>query len=152
MREEMALSFRKSAVHAFNQVTDLSNNDKMDCISMYDYWSPNSVQYNAATDTKAASIVKVDEGGSVVLYECIQGHVSQANWKPSQATASLWVRIDKEHAGTLEDPIPAAVNMIYYNGKYYSEGSDIYLCTRDSGIALQHMPSQLVGHYFTKVE
>lgn len=81
------------------------------------------------------------------LYRVLQAHTAQANWTPDIA-ASLFVVIDKEHQGTLEDPIPAQVNMEYFSGKYYIENDVIYLCTRDSGIALQHMPSALVGSYF----
>ena len=81
------------------------------------------------------------------LYRVLQAHTAQANWTPDIA-ASLFVVIDKEHQGTLEDPIPAQVNMEYFSGKYYIENNVIYLCIRDSGIALQHMPSALVGSYF----
>ena len=81
------------------------------------------------------------------LYRVLQAHTAQANWTPDIA-ASLFVVIDKEHQGILEDPIPAQVNMEYFSGKYYIENNVIYLCTRDSGIALQHMPSALVGSYF----
>ena len=84
------------------------------------------------------------------LYRCIQAHTSQGDWTPE--VASLWTRIDVEHAGTMEDPIPAAVNMVYYEGKYYLEGETLYLCTRDSVDALQYPPSQLVEHYFEEVE
>lgn len=81
------------------------------------------------------------------LYRVLQVHTAQANWTPDIA-ASLFVVIDKEHQGTLEDPIPAQVNMEYFSGKYYIENNTVYLCIRDSGIALQHMPSALVGSYF----
>lgn len=81
------------------------------------------------------------------LYRVLQAHTAQANWTPDIA-ASLFVVIDKEHQGTLEDPIPAQVNMEYFSGKYYIENNTVYLCIRDSGIALQHMPSALVGSYF----
>lgn len=85
------------------------------------------------------------------LYRVLQAHTAQADWTPDVA-ASLFVVIDKEHAGTKEDPIPAALNMEYFAGKYYIENETLYLCTRDSGIALAFMPSALVGHYFEIVE
>lgn len=81
------------------------------------------------------------------LYRVIQAHTAQANWTPD-ITASLFVVIDKEHEGTLEDPIPAQINMEYFSGKYYIENDVIYLCIRDSGIALAYLPSALVGTYF----
>lgn len=145
---EKALQFRKATQFAYSgNETVLSNNDILSMASIYEYWSADSVQYE-----KDKSIVKVIENGEDVLYKCISSHVSQELYKPSQLTASLWQRIDLDHAGTLEDPIPAAVNMVYYNGKYYIEDGTIYKCTRDSEIALQYLPSQLVGHYFEVVE
>lgn len=39
--------------------------------------------------------------------------------------------IDKEHAGTLEDPIPWVNGMDCYNGKYYSHEEQTYLCKQD---------------------
>lgn len=81
------------------------------------------------------------------LYKVIQAHTSQSDWTPN-ITPSLYTVIDVTHAGTLEDPIPAVVNMEYKKGLYYIEDDVIYLCTRDSGIALAYLPSQLVGQYF----
>lgn len=84
------------------------------------------------------------------LYEVIQEHTAQADWTPD-ISKSIFVVIDKEHQGTIDDPIPAQENMIYYNGKYYIENEILYLCVRDSEIALQFMPSVLVGNYFELV-
>lgn len=84
------------------------------------------------------------------LYRVLQAHIARMVWAPDIA-ASLFVVIDKEHAGTLDDPIPAQTNMEYFKDKYYIENNVIYKCTRDSGIALHHMPSALVGHYFEVV-
>lgn len=92
-------------------------------------------------------ITKVRYGGK--LYKVITTHKKQADWFPRQETASLFTVIDEEHAGTKEDPIPYSVNMIVYNGKYYMYNETLYLCTRDSEIALQHTPDQLIGQYFT---
>lgn len=39
--------------------------------------------------------------------------------------------IDKEHAGTLGDPIPWVNGMDCYNGKYYSYQGKTYLCKQD---------------------
>ena len=75
-----------------------------------------------------------------------------ADWNPKDAQA-IWTAIDIEHAGTLEDPIPAAAGMEYVKGKYYIENGTIYLMNREGmqdgeSIALQYLPSQLVGQYF----
>lgn len=71
---------------------------------------------------------------------------------------AVYALIDKEHAGTIADPIPAARNMEYTYGKYYRDPYDgkLYLCKRqgetDGGtIILQYLPHELIGHYFEEV-
>ena len=93
-------------------------------------------------------------GGKVYKVRPGQGHTSQADWTPDK-TPNLWAVIDAEHAGTLEDPIPASRGMEYEYGKYYLDGEDnkIYLCQRTGEAAggtvvLQYMPHELVGQYF----
>lgn len=85
-----------------------------------------------------------------LLYKALQDHVTQDNWRPGQATASVWQVIDVTHTGTLADPIPFALNMEVYKDKYYNWEGKTYLCTRDSGQALQDPLDQLIGHYFTE--
>lgn len=92
-------------------------------------------------------------GGKV--YKCRQAHTSQERWKPS-ATPALWVVIDVAHAGTQDDPIPAARGMEYTYGLYYKDPEDtkLYKCERTGEaaggkIVLQYLPHELVGNYFT---
>ena len=102
-------------------------------------------------------------GGKV--YKTIQPKtIIQKQYVPGIGTESLYTVIDEGHAGTKEDPIPAAVNMEYEYGKYYSEEGVIYLCKRGGltdeqaqamygqKITLQFLPSQLIGQYFVVVE
>ena len=98
---------------------------------------------------------RVSDGGK--LYKCQQAHTSQEGWKPS-ATPALWVVIDVAHAGTQDDPIPAAAGMEYEYGKYYLDPTDgkLYLCERTGEaaggkIVLQYLPHELVGNYFKAV-
>lgn len=84
------------------------------------------------------------------LWEVIQAHTTQENWKPSLSTASLWKTVDVEHEGTLEDPIIYTPPMQLYNGKYYKQNDILYKCNRDSGIPLTHDLSALVGLYVEK--
>ena len=112
--------------------------------------------------TRAWSVGEAVEAGdrrsyAGVLYKAVQGHTSQADWTPDQ-TPALWVVVDMEHAGTLEDPIPASRGMEYTYGKYYGDSEDgkIYLCQRtgegDGGtIVLHYLPHELVGQYFVSV-
>ena len=62
-------------------------------------------------------------------------------------TASLWERIDEEHAGTLEDPIPYTPPMEIFKDKYYTQDGVTYLCTRDSETPLSYNMTELVGLY-----
>lgn len=82
-----------------------------------------------------------------ILWECIQGHTTQENWRPGTSTASLWKVVDEEHAGTIDDPIPYVTPMELFNGKYYRQDGVTYKCTRDSGIPLVQDLSALVGLY-----
>lgn len=92
------------------------------------------------------------------VYRVRQGHTTQADWTPD-ITPALWAVIDTEHAGTLEDPIPASRGMDYIYGKYYldPEDSKTYLCERTGATAgetinLQYLPHELIGHYFVEAQ
>lgn len=86
------------------------------------------------------------------LYRVLTTHVAQANWEPGVGTESLFVIVDKTHAGTKEDPVPWNANMECEEGKYYSEDGVIYLCVRASGIALQCKIVDVLGNYFQLAE
>lgn len=83
------------------------------------------------------------------LYRVLQTHVAQANFIPGQGTESLFVVIDKENAGTLEDPIPFVGNMELFEGKYYMEDDVLYLCIRNSGTPIYNALKDLVNIYVT---
>lgn len=86
------------------------------------------------------------------LYRVLTTHVAQANWEPGVGTESLFVIVDKTHAGTIDDSIPWNNNMECEEGKYYSEDGVIYLCVRASGIALQCKIADVLGNYFQLAE
>ena len=92
---------------------------------------------------------------SDALYKCAQAHTSQTGWEPPNVPA-LWVVIDAGHAGTIDNPIPAARGMEYECGKYYLDPEDgkTYLCKRlnETGtIVLYYLPQELIGQYFEEV-
>lgn len=106
---------------------------------------PGDRRYYAPTDL----LYKVRDG---------QGHTTQENWTPDK-TPAMWAVVDVTHAGTVEDPIPAAKGMDYIYGKYYRDPEDgkIYLCKRtgedDGGVInLQYLPHELIGQYFEAAE
>lgn len=67
-------------------------------------------------------------------------------------TESLFSKVDKNHKGTIEDPIPYEQNMEIYEGLYYSQNGVTYLCIRNSGQPLYHDLSVLVGNYVEVAE
>ena len=101
----------------------------------------------------------MDESGVLHVYRVNkgQGHTTQENWPP-HSTPAVWTIINVDHAGTQDDPIPAARGMEYEYGLYYKDHEDtkLYKCERigeQSGnkITLQYLPHELVGQYFTEV-
>ena len=95
--------------------------------------------------------------GNRVLYQDKLYRVRQdvatvlENQPPSIDTAALYEEINEENAGTIDDPIPYNNNMELFAGKYYSQNGIIYKCTRDTGQAVYHDLSALVGIYVEKV-
>lgn len=85
------------------------------------------------------------------LWEVLQDHKTQENWKPSMATASLWKVVDEEHKGTIDDPIVYIPPMEIFKDKYYIQNGVKYKCTRNSEQPLTHDLSALVGLYVEKV-
>ena len=68
------------------------------------------------------------------LWEVVQDHTTQDNWKPSQYTLNLWKKVDAaSHAGTQDDPIPYEQGMSLEKGKYYSQFGVTYECIQASG-------------------
>lgn len=86
------------------------------------------------------------------LYRVRQDHAVLAIYTPGIETASLYEVIDKEHDGTINDPIPYTPPMEIFNSKYYTQNSVLYRCTRDSGQALTHNLADLVSIYVEVVE
>ena len=76
----------------------------------------------------------------------------QEHYAPGMGTESLYSEVCETHAGTLEDPIPYNGNMALESGKYYSQNSKIYRCTRDTGNPVYNALSELVGLYVEEVQ
>lgn len=99
----------------------------------------------------------MDESGVLRVYRVNkgQGHTTQENWPP-HSTPAMWTIINVDHAGTQDDPIPAARGMEYTYGLYYKDPEDtkLYKCERTGEaaggkIVLQYLPHELLGQYFT---
>ena len=125
-------------VSQWNERTDISNAEALDyAVIVYDF------EHYIGEELAQGKIVSHDDK----LWRVRQTHTCQADWTPSLDSASLWEVIEVEHEGTESDPIPYAVPMEIFAGKYYTESDQLYLCTRDSGTALSHPLSALVGLY-----
>lgn len=100
----------------------------------------------------------MDESGVLHVYRVNKGrgHTTQENWPP-HSTPAMWTIINVDHAGTQDDPIPAARGMEYEYGLYYKDPEDtkLYKCERigeaaGGKIVLQYLPHELLGQYFTE--
>lgn len=91
------------------------------------------------------------------LFACLQDHTIMPHYHPSIDTASLYVEVTPEYTdageemGTMEYSIPYDGNMVLENGKYYSQDGVVYLCNRDSEVAMYHALKDLVGLYVEMV-
>ena len=122
---------------------------------LYPFWDEKGVDYYDGTDGEHPQS-RVRGRTSNRLYKCTLPHTSQSNWPPEN-TPAMWTTIDVDHAGTIEDPVPAARGMEYTYGLYYLEPEDklTYLCKRGEetgAIVLQYLPHELVGSYFELAE
>ena len=86
------------------------------------------------------------------LWKVRQTHTPQDIYPPSVDTASLYERIDEEHTGTIDDPVPYDSKMQVYKDIYYIYDGYVYMCIRDSGLPLYANPGDLLGNYFQLVE
>ena len=120
-------------------ILNVDDNTALRMTTFYPEWAENT-EYTIG--------YKVQRSGR--LWRCLQAHTSQAGWEPENA-ASLWTEICETHSGTPEDPIPYNGNMALESGKYYSQNSKIYRCTRDTVNPVYNALSELVGLYVEEV-
>lgn len=121
----------------------LTNNEALSVKGLYPRWED-----KIGTTIESGYIILYDNN----LWRARQTHTALEVYPPSLNTASLYEVIVEEHEGTEDDPIPYTPPMEIFNGKYYTQNDVKYLCTRDSGTALSHDLSALVGLYVEVVE
>ena len=133
---------RANTIRKINHI-NLTNEEALSVKELYPRW-----------EDKIGNTI---EAGYITLYKdtlwrARQTHTAMEVYPPSLATASLYEKIDKEHDGTLEDPIPYAPPMEIFEGKYYEQSGVVYRCTRNSEVALAQDLSALVGLYVEEVK
>lgn len=127
----------------YNARTDIGNEEALErAIVIFD-WD----RYIGSTLNAGQCVVYLNE-----VYRVRQTHEVQEHYAPSLDTASLYEVIVLTASGDESDPIPYTPPMEIFNGKYYTQNDVKYLCTRDSGTALSHDLSALVGLYVEVVE
>lgn len=133
----------------------LPDSDAAKAVEMFPRWADHIGETVKPGDRRSDT----DESGVLHVYRVNkgQGHTTQENWPP-HSTPAMWTIINVDHAGTQDDPIPAARGMEYEYGKYYldSEDGKVYLCERTGEqaggkITLQYLPHELIGNYFKAV-
>lgn len=133
----------------------LDDNDAVKAVKLFPRWD----EHIGEAVTPGQRMSDEDADGVLRLYKVREGkgHTTQEDWKPC-LTPAMWAVVDETHAGTLEDPIPAARGMEYEYGKYYldSEDGKTYKCERigeaaGGKITLQYLPHELIGNYFKAV-
>lgn len=128
----------------YNAKTDISDEEALDrSIIIYD-WD----HYIGKSLTKGQVVVYNDN-----VYRVRQDISEVLNiYPPDITTASLYEVIVLTATGEENDPILYTPPMEIYKNKYYIQNNVLYLCTRDSGTALSHDLSTLVGIYVEIVE
>lgn len=121
---------------------NLTNNESLAVKKLFPVWKED------LGEVKQGEKYQCDD----LLWECLKDHTTQANWKPSIETASLWKVVNEEHEGTIDDAIPYTPPMELFLDKYYTQSDVLYKCTRNSEIPLSQNLSELVGLYVELVK
>ena len=136
---------------AFKSIAQtLSDQDAINCKPLYPEWK---TLVDASYTAKDKGFKFTYTKDSVVkLFKTAQDNFTfQGQWTPGDTgTESIYTVIDEVHAGTQEDPIPYEKNMELFKGKYYTQNDEMYLCIRNSGIAMQYDLANLVSGGFVQ--
>ena len=120
--EAQAVTFARSMVNS----VPLTASQALEMQVLFPIWGEKDAEFGK--EVGIGFRLRVVEGESDTLFEVIQKHKLQADWKPGIETASLYKIVEAEHAGTLDDPIPYVQGMAFEKDKYYEQYGVIYLC------------------------
>ena len=120
--EAQAVTFARAMMNSVS----LTASQALEMQVLFPIWGERDAEFGK--EVKIGFRLRVVEGESDTLFEVIQKHKLQADWKPGIETASLYKIVEAEHAGTLDDPIPYVQGMAFEKDKYYEQYGVIYLC------------------------
>lgn len=141
--EIVNLTEKTSAVTRKINRIPLTDNEALSVKELYPRWE------DKINSTIEVGFITLYDGN---LWKARQTHAALEVYPPSLNTASLYEVIVEEHEGTKDDPISYTPPMEIFEGKYYMQYDVLYKCTRDSGTALSHDLSALVGLYVELAE
>ena len=111
--EAQAVTFARAMMNSVS----LTASQALEMQVLFPIWGEKDAEFGK--EVEIGFRLRVVEGESDTLFEVIQKHKLQADWKPGIETASLYKIVEAEHAGTLDDPIPYVQGMAFEKDKYY---------------------------------
>lgn len=88
--------------------------------------------WEVGIDVKAGEKYNCDDD----LWEVLTDHKTQENWRPSMQTLSIWEKVQVEHTGEEDDPIPFEQGMNLEKNKYYSQYGVVYKAIQDANAVI----------------
>lgn len=118
----MSTQLRTAAQLYMQKAVDIPDNTALEMPDLFRTWDE---VLAAGTQLEANTIM--NDGGQ--LYRVVQAVTPQAHQAPhDEGMLAIYRPIDKQHAGTLEEPIPFVNGMDTEKDKYYSYNGKVYLC------------------------
>lgn len=118
----MSTQLRTAAQLYVQKAVDIPDNTALEMPDLFRTWD----EVLAAGTQLEANTILNDNGQ---LYRVVQAVTPQEHQAPhDEGMLAIYRPIDKQHAGTLEDPIPYVYGMDTEKDKYYSYNGKVYLC------------------------
>lgn len=142
-----ATAFIKAIVNDF----PMPANEALEKQVLFPVWGQKYAEMGKKVPVGFRFNYKKEEDPEYTMYEVIQEHSLSSAWVPGAGTESLYKVVQVEHAGTIDDPIPWQPNMELFKDKYYTEDGELYICIRNSEIALSYKLSELISGGYVEV-
>lgn len=127
-KETQAVSVKTEQINVASRLYVQASSATMDdsvALSIPDLFRTWDEVLAGGTQLEANSII--NDGGR--LYRVVQAVTPQENQAPhDEGMLAIYRPIDKQHAGTMDDPIPFVDGMDTEKDKYYSYNGKTYLC------------------------